>query len=143
MLCYRTVGEEFMKRFAERGRTPNYPHMFFGVFTASFLLYVYFTSFRFVELSVLAQMVVFNFIFVFTLFPIRGRLTRKLCLLLLGNFVGFGWNFVFSAFCQNLALCSDLWFKAFYVIAYPLLNSLWIVSVWCVSLSALAGWRKA
>lgn len=131
-----------MKRFVEKGKISNYTHMFFGVFTASFLLYVYFTSFRFIELSVLAQMVVFNFIFVFTLFPLWGRLTRKVCLLLLGNFVGFGWNFIFGMFCQNFALCSDAWFKAFYVVGYPLMNFLWIVSVWCMSLSALSSWRK-
>jgi len=134
-------GGLFTEKLAN-SRVPNYFHMFFGVFFVSFLLFLYFTSLVFIEMSFLVQVITFNFLFVFTLFPLKGRLTRKVCLLLFGNFVGFVWDFFFKTFVQIMVMNFHDYFKIFYVIIYPLFNSLWIVSIWSLSLSLLAVSKK-
>ena len=80
---------------------------------------------------------IFDFLFISLTFQLTGGFIRKFGLLALGNVVGFFFNSVFYSFnVVGMAYFGNM-FQVFYAIFYPLLNMLWIVTFWSLSLAAL------
>ncbi len=78
------------------------------------------------------MLVIFNFLFISLVFPLRGKLGKKMTLLLLGNMVGLLWNTIFSVFAYAAVHFIGEVFNVFYMILNPLLNLVWIVSFWSI-----------
>jgi len=79
----------------------------------------------------------FNFLFVSLAFQLTGKLSVKFGLLALGNVVGLFCNSVFySLNIVGVDYFGEV-FRVFYVISYPLLNMMWIVTFWSLSLAIL------
>jgi len=94
-------------------------------------------SFRFVDTETVIVLLIFNFLFASLIFQLNGTLNRKLGMLALGNIIGLTWNFIFHYFAVvGVGYFGEI-FGAFYTIFYPLLNLMWIVSFWSLSLAAL------
>ena len=94
-------------------------------------------SFRFVNIETVIILMIFNFLFTSLIFQLNGTLNRKLGMLALGNIIGLFWNFLFNSFAVVGVVYFGEIFGAFYTIFYPLLNLMWIVSFWSLSLAAL------
>lgn len=110
-------------------------HVFVGICLAIIMSYIHLLSPWISSHSVLLSLVLFNFMFAFLSFPLKGALWRKICLLLFGNIVGVAWGLIFSAFAVTLTLYLGEGFKMIYELAGPLINSIWIVSLWSFGLS--------
>ncbi len=84
-----------------------------------------------------ATLVIFNLLFVFLMFQLHGSLNRKLGLLAMGNLMGLCWNLVFNFF--NIAGVYSFGenFNILYMVVFPFLSSLWMVSFWSLSLTVL------
>jgi hypothetical protein len=94
-----------------------------------------------VNLQSLVTLLIFNGFFASITFQFRGSLNKKLCLLALGNCMGLFWNFVFNYFSVSAVLAAAdpfqlQLFKTCYTIFFPLLNTLWVISFWSLSLAA-------
>jgi hypothetical protein len=116
-------------------------HLVFGFFigvVASIMLLL----FSPVEKESGVMLVVFNFLFVFLVFPLEGGLSRKVLLLVVGNVVGFLWISFFS-FLANVMTKHLGFFNTLYMIINPFLNLLWIVSYWSISLTVLSASKQA
>ena len=94
-------------------------------------------SFRFINIETVIMLLIFNFLFISLIFQLNGALNRKLGMLALGNIIGLFWNFIFHSFAVVGVMYFGEIFGAFYTIFYPLLNLMWIVSFWSLSLAAL------
>ena len=86
------------------------------------------------NISLLIFTTIFDVIFVFTVFPLRGRLSQKIVVLLVGNLLSFVWNGLYPAFLVSNIQMGDLFDKILLVIN-PWVNSLWMVSLWAVGVS--------
>ncbi len=85
----------------------------------------------------LQALIIFNVFFVCTLFPLNGLLKRKMFTLIMGNFVCLIWSSIFSMFVGAVASHALDGFNAVFVVLSPILNLLWIVSFWSLSLTFL------
>ncbi len=94
-------------------------------------------SYRFINLESTTTLLIFNFLFATLIFQLSGSLNRKMGLLAIGNFIGLFWNFVFLYFSMSGTFIFGKFFEAFYVIVYPVLNLLWVVPYWSISLAFL------
>jgi len=114
-----------------------------GIGAAAIMLFIYFALCRILSESALISIALFNFLFVFLLFPLEGPLFRKVCLLAAGNIVGLAWHFIMLAFgvASVLYLGPDA-FKIITVVIGPIIDLLWIVSVWSLGLSVLASAQR-
>ena len=112
-----------------------------GVTIAIFLVY---SLLRFTPNEpTLVSIVIFNFLFIFLLFPLEGPLLRKVFLLVSGNLVGLAWYLIQSSFVAASAPYLEAGaFKVVYVLVYPIIDLVWIVSVWSLGLSVLASARR-
>jgi hypothetical protein len=81
--------------------------------------------------------VMFNFFFVSLTFPLNGTLQRKVCMLLIGNIIGYFWNHIFSLFANAACSYFGEFCNALFIILNPFLNLFWIVSFWSMSLTLL------
>jgi len=93
------------------------------------------SSARFVNQQSTLVLIIFNILFLSIGFQLNGSLNLKLCLLALGNFIGFLWNLLFNAFVSAAFISFGEAFKNIYIITYPFLNSLWVISFWSWSLT--------
>jgi hypothetical protein len=107
-----------------------------GLFVEAIILCLI-ASYRFVNLQSTATLLIFNTLFVSLTFQLNGKLNLKLGLLALGNLMGLFLNFIFSSFVVAGATSFGETFNNFYTFSYPLLNSLWIVTFWSLSLTVL------
>jgi hypothetical protein len=82
-------------------------------------------------------LLIFTFLFGSLLFWFNGSSLRKLGILAAGNCVGFFWNAVFFSFTDAGTKVFGSAFDPFYTLAYPVLNLLWIVPFWSLSLGML------
>lgn len=114
-----------------------------GVGVAAVMLLIYFSLYRILNESALISITIFNFLFVFLLFPLESPLSRKVYLLVAGNIVGLVWHFIKSSFgaASVFYLGADA-FKIITVVVGPIIDLLWIVSVWSLSLSVLASAKR-
>ena len=91
----------------------------------------------FANIQSTATLVIFNLLFASLMFQLHGALNRKLCLLTLGNVIGLSWNFIFNYFDVAGTFSFGENFNTLYMIFFPFLSSLWIVSFWSLSLTIL------
>lgn len=122
---------------------PNYMHMYVGIGTATIILLIYFSLHHVLNEPALISITIFNFLFVFLLFPLEGHLFRKVYLLVAGNIVGLVWHFIKSSFgaASVFYLGADT-LKIITVVIGPIIDLIWIVSVWSLGLSMLASAKK-
>ena len=129
--------------FGQLKARPNYLHMFVGIVTSTMLFFVYVSLHLVLNEQALISIALFNFLFVFLLLPLEGPLFRKVPFLVAGNLIGFAWHYMKSALEPSsiFYLGADT-FKIITVIIGPIIDLVWIVSVWSLSLSVLASARK-
>ena len=84
-----------------------------------------------------ATLVIFNVLFVSLMFQLHGSLNRKLCLLTSGNVIGLCWNFIFNYFDVAGTISFGKTFNILYMVFFPFLSSLWIISFCSLSLTIL------
>jgi hypothetical protein len=85
----------------------------------------------------MVTLLVFDFLFLTLTFYLRGTLQQKLGLLAFGNLIGLLCNFLFYAIQIVGVAYFGGGFNVLYLLSYPVLNLLWIVSFWSFSLAAL------
>ena len=112
-----------------------------GLFFAAAILLAHFRLFRLLDSSALAAVSFFNMLFVFLLFPLEGTLLRKLVLLFAGNIVGALWYGIQSSFADAFLFRNTDTFTIIVLVAKPLIDFVWVVSVWSISLSVLASYK--
>jgi len=101
-------------------------------------LFVYPLLYGALEDSALISIILFNFLYVFTIFPLDGPLWRKVCLLLFGNMIGWAWNFIELSFAIIATYYFGDAFNIVHFIGGPIVNSIWIVAIWSLGLSTLS-----
>jgi hypothetical protein len=79
----------------------------------------------------------FNFLFASLIFPLNGRLTKKIFMLFIGNIIGLIWNHLFYLFAYTAANSFGNLFSIPYIILSPFINLVWIVAFWAISLTWL------
>ncbi|NWF87010.1 hypothetical protein HXY32_04295 [Candidatus Bathyarchaeota archaeon] len=95
-------------------------------------------SFVFINPESVLMLIVFNFLFASLMFPLKGSLARKTCLLLIGNVIDLFWNYLFFLFAFLGVNLFGEGFNGLYLILNPFANLVWIISFWSISLTALA-----
>jgi hypothetical protein len=94
-------------------------------------------SHSFANIQSTSTLVIFNFLFVSLMFQLQGAINRKLCLLTLGNVIGLCWNYTFNYFDVAGTISFGENFNTLYMVFFPFLSSLWIISFWSLTLSVL------
>jgi hypothetical protein len=123
--------------------TPNYTHMSVGVGITAIILLIYLSLHHILNEHTLVSITIFNFLFVFLLFPLEGPLLRKLYLLVAGNIVGLVWYFIKLCFgAASAVYLGTGTLETMIVVIGPVIDWAWIVSVWSLSLSFLASAKK-
>jgi len=125
--------------FGRRRRRPNYLHVTVGICVAVPMFLVYSSLHCMPNEPALVSIAIFNLLFIFLIFPLEGPLLRKVFLLFSGNIVGLAWYLLQSSFRAASAYYLEVSaFKVIYVVMGPIINLIWIVSVWSLGLSLLA-----
>ena len=132
----------FYKRSVERAllkeNMSRIRHSILGFFAGIIVTYIIILSFYCVNNEAALMLIVFDFLFVSLVFPLDGTFVKKIALLLIGNAIGLLWNSVFSSFSYVAACYFGEFLNVLYIILNPLLNFVWVVSFWSISLSVLA-----
>lgn len=89
------------------------------------------------NMNFLAYTLIFDLIFIFTLFPLDGNGSRKLAVLLAGNVLSFIWNCLYPLFISTFFGRNSVSHAIFQFIS-PVVNALWVVSMWTFGLSLVA-----
>jgi len=113
-------------------------HLTIGLLLVVFILIFYSLSFFAEFWHLFIPVVIFNFLFVLTTFPLEGFLRLKVMLLLIGNAVGFVWEFVWINFVSIATIFLGLSFEVFHALFNPFFHSIWIICFWSFGLSLLA-----
>ena len=103
------------------------------------------TAFQ-VDFQSTAILVIFNALFISIMFQLQGSFILKFGLLTVGNMLGAAWNYCFHMLILSAAdslVISEANPKILYSISYPLLNSLWVISFWSLSLTLLRFHQRA
>jgi len=115
-------------------------HLVLGLFASVFTSIIVWNS-PYLTRESSFMLVIFNFLFVSLVFPLDGALLTKLLMLMMGNIVGWSWNSASDFLANTLAESMGRFFTAIYVILSPLMNLMWIVPFWSVSLTVVMGKR--
>jgi hypothetical protein len=94
-------------------------------------------SFLLINVETTIMLLIFNFLFVSFTYQLNGTYTRKTGLLAVGNVLGLFCNFIFVSLSTLGSANLGQAFSVFYAISYPIVNTLWIVTFWSLSLTAL------
>ena len=130
------------ERFGHLKMRPNFFHMGVGLVFAVAILFTHFQIGQILDISALIAISFFNLLFVFLLFPLEGPLLRKIMLLFAGNSVGVLWYLIQLSFEEAFFFLNTGAFKIIILFAKPIIDFVWIVSVWSVSLSVLASYKR-
>ena len=120
---------------------PNFFHMAVGSVLVTAIIVLHVQLIRKLDLPALVAIIFFNLLFVFLLFPLEGPLLRKIVLLIAGNNVGALWYIIQLSFEDAFFFLNIDLFKIIVLVAKPLIDFVWIVAVWSLSLSVLASYR--
>jgi len=120
---------------------PNFFHMAVGSVLVTAIIVLHVQLIRKLDLPALVAIIFFNLLFVFLLFPLKGPLLRKIVLLIAGNNVGALWYIIQLSFEDAFFFLNTDLFKIIFLVAKPLIDFVWIVTVWSLSLSVLASYR--
>lgn len=106
-------------------------------FLAETVILVLIASFLTFSLESTIVLLIFNFLFISFIFQLNGTPFRKLSHLAAGNALGFLCNYILV----QLGIIGEKYFgqafDVFYGISYPVVNALWMVTFWSLSLSNL------
>jgi hypothetical protein len=94
-------------------------------------------SIRFVNFQSTVTLIIFNVFFISLFFQLNGSLLMKFAMLSVGDVLGFFWNLFFFYFSLAGGSYFGVAFNAFFTIIYPIMNLMWIVPFWSLSLSFL------
>ena len=94
-------------------------------------------SFRMINLQSTIILLIFNALFISLTIQLNGAFNRKLYLLASGNVIGFSWNFIFYSLATIGTGFFGKDFNILFMVFFPFLSSLWIVSFWSLSLTVL------
>jgi hypothetical protein len=86
---------------------------------------------------------IFSFLFGTITSQLNGTVIRKIGLLAVGNILGLFWNLVFYHFASVGTSAFGEIFEIFYVMIFPFLNMLWIVSFWSLSMGYFSKVQEA
>jgi len=110
---------------------------------AAVIILSHFQLVQILDISALVAIIFFNLLFVFLLFPLEGTLLRKIVLLFAGNIVGLLWYLIQLSLKEaSMFFLSTDAFKVIILVAKPLIDFVWIVSIWSLSLSVLASAKR-
>ncbi len=84
------------------------------------------------------MLAVFNVLFVPLIFPLAGKISGKVLILLMGNALGYIWNALLSLIVVTAVDSFGELANTFYMILSPVLNLIWIVPYWSISLTVLS-----
>jgi len=131
------------ERFGHLKVRPNLVHMAVGSVFAAAIIFSHFQLVHILDISALVAIIFFNLLFVFLLFPLEGTLLRKIVLLFAGNSVGLLWYLIQLSLKEvSMFFLSPDVFKIITIVAKPLIDFVWIVSIWSLSLSVLASAKR-
>ena len=130
-----------MENYSIKEKGWRIKHLIFG-FSIGVIASYMLLSFHYASNESALMLAVFNFLFVSLIFPLNGSLKTKASMLLLGNIIGFIWNDLFFLFAYSVTRCVGESFNTLHMILSPMLNLVWIVSFWSISLTALANSKK-
>jgi hypothetical protein len=99
-------------------------------------------SFRLINLQSTITLLIFDLLFLSLIFQLSDSLFKKIFLLTAGNVVGLFWNLIFYYFSLAGYDHFGMVFNAFYTLIYPILNLMWIVPFWSLSLGLLPNSNK-
>ena len=116
----------------------NLFHMLAGLVLVLPILFLQVRLVGYFDLSALFAVVFFNLLFVFFVFPLEGPLSRKAVLLIVGNGVGALWYLIEFSFEDTLFLLNMESLRMLFLVAKPLIDFAWIVTIWSISLSMLS-----
>jgi hypothetical protein len=77
----------------------------------------------------------FNAFFVLILSQLHGSIAVKSSILIVGNLIGTTLNLLFYVFAENFHTLTGLSTSIVLTMTYPLLNFIWIIPFWSLSLS--------
>lgn len=117
-------------------------HLILGFFAGAIITCVITLSFSHVNGESALMLIIFDFLFISLVFPLDGTFAKKIMLLLVGNVIGLLWNSIFSSFAYVADCYFGNFFSTLYVILNPLLNFVWVISFWSISLSVLASSKQ-
>ena len=129
-------------RFGYLRMRPNLFHMAVGSVLVTTIIFLHTQLIPTFDLPALVAIGFFNLLFLFLLFPLEGPLLRKTVLLIGGNTVGVLWYLIQLSLkeASMFFLRADT-FMIINLVAWPLIDFVWIVAVWSLSLSVLASYR--
>jgi hypothetical protein len=129
------------KRGGHLKRRPNFVHMAVGLVLVTSVISLDLQLVSGLDLPALVAIIFFNYLFVFLLFPLEGPLSRKIVLLLVGNSVGFVWYIIQVSFLDVFSFLNTETFRIVFLVAKPLIDFVWIVAVWSLSLSVMTSYK--
>ena len=93
--------------------------------------------YRFIDIRTTVTMIIFNLFFISLYFQLSGSPTVKVVTLTAGNILGLFWNFMFHFVSLTGNNLFGVIFNSFFAVFFPILNLMWVVSFWSISLSFL------
>lgn len=117
---------------------PNFIHMAVGAGLVITVIVFQFHIMLNFDLPAMFAIIFFNLLFLFLIFPLQGTLRRKVILLIAGNQVGFLWYAIQLLFEDAVLFLNADTFRIIFLVTKPLLDFVWIVAVWSISLSMMA-----
>ncbi|MCD6243264.1 hypothetical protein J7K06_06255 [Candidatus Bathyarchaeota archaeon] len=84
--------------------------------------------------NVIAYSSAFNFLFILTIFPLKGKFLNKLLTLILGNILSLIWNGLYPTLLSS-TLLENILLNKFLSFINPIFNALWVISIWSLGLS--------
>jgi len=87
-----------------------------------------------INTNVIAYSSAFNFLFILTIFPLKGKFLNKLLTLILGNILSLVWNGLYPTLLSS-TLSENILLNKFLSFINPIFNALWIISIWSLGLS--------
>lgn len=118
------------------------PSWLFLILMVESVVVVLVASAWFLNVQSTVTLCLFNVLFGSIISQLKGSAIRKVTLLAAGNFIGFFWNLVFLYFFSAGIQVFGRGFDAAYTLIYPLLNLMWVVPFWAVSLGFLPNVQK-
>lgn len=115
--------------------------MFFG-FSGFFILSFLAWNSPYIHTDAAFMLSIFDAFFVSLIFPLEGALVGKVLLLLVGNTVGWLWNFAASTLEGIVVDSFGTRLNLVFTMANPFVNLIWIVPFWSVSLTLLVRSRR-
>jgi len=97
--------------------------------------------YRFVDIQSTVTLIIFNLFFISLYFQLNGSRTVKVFTLTTGNILGLFWNYLFHYVSLTGNNLFGVSFNSFFAVFFPILNLMWVVSFWSVSLSFLSKLR--